>query len=654
MARLISETGQTAFVLNFRQVFTDKKPMDLRFRRLFLVRFSLVLWGGFFLYTLVFLGIQLGVPNAEREERRRIDLEQQQRLALDLLEHDRSQDLVESLRHALRMGRIDFFAWKKDGVWTSGEGRRPELGEVPEAQVSEAGTYFVSRLKGKGPELYFGYDTSWKARARYLWRFQRWPLYKDLLLLVLGLGVILYVFFRDLAKATPVSHADPAWKEPKPRLEPKVLRPEAPVVSGPPEGELRSGIFAAARFALPAEEEMRVQTIKTLFSRSEALVRRYGGRVVAVEQELFLFLFGEDAQLACAAARDLAAQGAAVALDAGRAWAVPLHGIQASQVGEVWTKLAAVLANQPASTVRVGPNVGAPGLPLFRRRKDSSLEQLVTVEGALARAKQGEGDYLKFFRSDEDLSRALNTLAAEGWELNAFLAAVGALRSYQCTEGGQELVPAYSRLLEAELKGGDRYRLSSTLALATHCLSASRLTPDLEKLFLQAVASEDRRIRANAIEVFIHFFPDREFAELKGYVRDVDNRVSANALIKSALERFDEKLIRTIEARLKGGSVAHVASALYAIGEIAAYYRRTDPMYLATKLGFLALFDEIPDWAKHPNPMVRRQALHAARKLADLKLEERLRLVFEQCEEEDLKELFASIYGWRKKEQNAA
>ena len=628
--------------------------MDLRFRRLFLVRFSLVLWGGFFLYTLVFLGTQLGVPNAEREERRRIDLEQQQRLAQDLLERDRSQDLVESLRHALRMGRIDFFAWKKDGAWTSGEGRRPELPELPEAQVAEAGSYFVSRLKGKGPELYFGYDSSWKARARYLWRFQRWPLYKDLLLLTLGLGVILFVFFRDLARATPVSHGDPSWKEPKPRLEPKVLRPEAPVMAGPPEGELRTGIFAAARFQLPGAEEERVDAIKAQFAKCEALLRRYGGRVVAVEQKLFFFSFEGDTNSAAAAARDLAAQGASVALDAGRAWAVPLHGIHTAQVGEVWTKLTAALDGLPAGSVRAGNAMSAPSLPLFRRRKDGTLEQLVTVDGALARAKQGEGDFLKFFRSDEDISRVLNTLAAEGWELNSYLAAVNALRSYQCTEGGPEIVPAYSRLLESEIKRADRYRLSSALALSTHCLSASRVDAGLEKLFLQAAASDDRRIRANAIEVFIHFYPDREFAELKGYVRDVDNRVSANALIKAALERFDEKLIRTIESRLKGGSVAHVASALYAIGEIATYYRRTDPMYLATKVAFLALFDEIPDWTKHPNPMVRRQALHAARKLADLKLEERLRLVFEECEEEDLKELFASIYGWRKKEQRAA
>jgi len=208
-------------------------------------------------------------------------------------------------------------------------------------------------------------------------------------------------------------------------------------------------------------------------------------------------------------------------------------------------------------------------------------------------------------------------------------------------------------LLKKELKEKDSYRLSAVLALAAHLFHPKAISRELERTFLEVLNLPDRRTKANAIEIFIHFFPEREIPALRPYVKDLDNRISANALVKAALERFDEQVVRKIEERLKGGSVAHVASALYAVGEIAHYYQRTDPMYLSTKLGFLKIFDSIPEWAVHPNPMVMRQALVAAKKLGDPALNRRLEKIFQSNKDESLAELFATVYGWRKSEKAA-
>jgi hypothetical protein len=271
------------------------------------------------------------------------------------------------------------------------------------------------------------------------------------------------------------------------------------------------------------------------------------------------------------------------------------------------------------------------------------VEATITLAQALKGAEKDPSE-LALFRSDGDLTRILREIGS--WDRERFLAALASLRHFQCLSRDRDLAESYGSLLSSELKAGDSYRISAVLALATHLFQAEAVSDLLEKLFLEALSLEDKRIKANAIEIFIHFFPEREIPELRRFLRDIDNRVSANALVKAALERFDEGVVRKIEERLHGGSVAHVASALYALGEIALYYRKTDPLYLGTKATFLRIFDSFPEWITHPNPMVRRQALVAANKLADRSLDQRLRRIFEESRDPGLRELFASVYGW--------
>jgi hypothetical protein len=276
-------------------------------------------------------------------------------------------------------------------------------------------------------------------------------------------------------------------------------------------------------------------------------------------------------------------------------------------------------------------------------------------DSALAAARRGDSKQLAYFRGDEELTQLLTSLGRnEDWEMEAFLAVIAGLKEFRAVGAGPSLVEAYRSLLRQEIVAKNSYRLSSVLGLAPYLLSAEQVDLDLERLFLHALAVSDRRVKSNGIEVFIRLFPEREFPELRAHLRDLDNRVSANALVKAALERFDDKVIRKIEERVRSGSVAHVASALYALGEIAAHYRRHDPHYLRSKVQFLQLFEEVPAWVQHPNPMVRRQALWAGRKLGSKELDERLRILFERAQDADQLLLFASVYGWKKAAREAA
>lgn len=623
--------------------------MDLRFRRLFLLRFSLVLWSFFLLYTSGFLAFEIVRPDEALETRRRLDLEQQTRQAQDFVARHREADLVESLRHSLRQGRLDYFAWKENGRLLSAEGKVPPAEVIPDGQVIQQGSLLLTRVEAGPASLEFGVDVGWRARAMRIWEHERLPWVKDYALLAFSLGLILYVFFRDLAKASYGGGG--GWRSERPRPAPKSLRQELAPTAEP---ELSpAGLYGAITFALPLGQGSQAETLKEKYELTRRILKRYGAELISVEREIFLASFPADSAAAGAAARDLAREGAAVSMAAGDAELVSLGSLRTA-MGPAWAGILSALRSPSFGRVRMAPNGPALTMPLFREQ-GGWQEPVVDVQGAIALARGGDPDFLKYFRHDQDLRAVLLSFANQEWETPALLPAVGALRSFQCPDGGSSaLAEAYALFLAKELSEGDRYRLGVTLALSTHLLAPAAVSPALEALFLKAVASPDLRTKANAIEVFIHFFPEREFPELKAYVRDGDNRLSAIALIKAALEHFDDKVIRLLETRIKGGSVAHVASALYAYGEIAAHYRRLDPHYLSTKEPFLALSELLPNLARHPNPMVRRQALQAARKLGNAKVDERLRLVFEGCEEEEIRELFATIYGWRKEEQSAA
>ena len=619
--------------------------MDLRFRRLFLLRFSLVLWSFFLLYVTGFLAFEVLRHDEALEARRRLDLEQQIRLAHDLVARGREADLVESFRHSLRLGRLDFFAWKKDGKLLSAEGRVPTAGLAPDGQVAQAGTLLFARIEAGPDALAFGVDIGWRARAAIIWKHERLPWAKDYALLGLSLGLILYVFFRDLARAS----ADTRRPD-RARAEPKALREKIAAEGAPAP----AGLFGAVAFALPPANAGRGEALKEKYELAARLLHRYGAEILSAEGEIFLVAFPADSAAAFAAARDLAREGAALSLAAGESELVPL-GHARVPVGAVWAEVREALLPTPAyRRVRVAPNGPALTLPLFHDQ-GGWQEASVDVHGALSLARAGDADYLRYFRRDEDLATVLDHFAEGPWDTKAILASLSALRAFACPDGTDpKIVAAYARFLSAELKLGEAYRIGAALALSTHLLAPAAVTAELEALFLEALARPEPRTKANAIEVFIHFFPDREIPALKPYLRDGDNRLAAIALIKAALEHLDERVVRLLDSRIREGSVAHAASALYALGEIAGHYRRLDAPYLASKEAFLALFAQVPKLSQHPNPMVRRQAVIAARKLGSPKIDERLRLVFEECEEESLKELFATIYGWRKEERRAA
>ena len=611
------------------------------------IRSSLVFW-----ILLVYAGAMLGhllwqtafTGKATRESRG-FYLQHALRVSKPLLK-DRGRELQAYLGEAVELGLIDFYELELPGKPAARGGSGPQEKPVLAEPVSEVKGFIWGKADTPDAALRIASGVGWRSRLAQAWAKEQARLPADFIFLLVACAVAFV--FQGTMRRNAAKTASAVLRDGR---KAKVLRTAAaaPAAAEPRDFE---GVFARTVILFEGESSAGVAALEGFCADAAALVARYQGKVHSFHGHELLTCFSEEEPsrlplLAFAAARDLELLAESRGLRASTCLAYGRFH-EAQVLGSTALFGAAVDETAASRPARSKPGVHC-AESFVKARGKQEIPALATV---LDRVKRGEPDSaggLSFHRSDEGIVTALRALASEeNWSREGFVAVMSELRRVSCRKCGPALQEAFRALLAKELAAKDSYRLSSTLALAPHVLNRAVVDKTLEKMFLEAVALRDRRVRANAVELFTRFFPEREIPELRPLVKDEDNRVSANALIKAACERFDEKVIAKVEERVRGGSVAHVASALHAIGEIAAYYKRTDPLFLGTKIAFLRLFDSVPEWAQHPNPMIRRQALIAAHKLGSSSLNARLQALFHHSRDPELLALFGGIYGWKK------
>lgn len=282
--------------------------------------------------------------------------------------------------------------------------------------------------------------------------------------------------------------------------------------------------------------------------------------------------------------------------------------------------------------------------PHVKHRGELYLEHM-PFNGALERLSVGQAAAGDAYHTDEHLLEIMGVLESCGDEV--FVANAARLRKFSYLDAGPALREAFGKLFQRELARGNSFRLSAVLALAPRFFRGE-VPKDIYSGFVSTLTFPDRRVRANAVELFTEIFPSRPMRELRACTKDPDHRVSANAWIKIALEQLDEAVVKALQKRLREGTVALVASALFAVGEIAVRCRQKDPDFLSRRPSFFRILEELPVWARHPNPMVKRQAVTAAHKASDERIDQKMRELFETTDDAELLRLFGSVYDWKK------
>ncbi|MGZ3655313.1 MAG: hypothetical protein ACXVB9_13865 [Bdellovibrionota bacterium] len=643
------------------------------------LRRSFVFWIllGYAGVLLAHLGAATFLGFEQNREKRGFALQHVLRMSSPLIKDGRGHELEKYLSDAQSTGLIDFFEFDFKGKKETA-GRAPKSRAVLSEPVSEGDGWVWGRADGRDITLRIASGYGWWQRLESAWGDETQRLPVDFAFVIFAC-LLSTGFQRTARRQTAIGVVDGSGKRESKRA--KLVRQETArraADSGDFTGVCgRASLLNQTELAGAEDAEKFFASLDDFYTDASAILARYRGRLQGVHGHELLFFFYEkdpvqECRLALAAVRDLEALatgrgfrfGASLAhgrlhgaqlLSGFALLGAPvedtadlLQGIAGARESGIWVpeSLAKIVAEFATFRVPSG------GSKKFHPRALVSLKEL---SYAFTKAHAGSFSELAFHRGDAALAEILASLTTDpSWGNDVYVGVVSELRQVPCRRCGPEVVEAYKALLTGEFARKDSYRLSSAVALASTLLSRPQIDRALEKLFLQAVGVKDRRVRANAVELFTKFFPEREIPELRPLIRDEDNRVSANALIKAACERFDEKVISRIDERVRGGSVAHVASALHAMGEIAQYYRRHDPLFLGSKVSFLRLFDGVPGLAGHPNPMIRRQALIAAQKLGSEPIDARLRVLFSTCEDPELLGLFATVYGWRKDAVRAA
>ena len=160
--------------------------------------------------------------------------------------------------------------------------------------------------------------------------------------------------------------------------------------------------------------------------------------------------------------------------------------------------------------------------------------------------------------------------------------------------------------------------LATLLSLTVNVIPRDQFDAEARGVLLKASAFVgDARAAANAIDALACFDLEAAVSLAATLGRPSDARLEAVAVQVRGMRDLDRATVRSLRRMLASREPRRVASGLHALGEIARHFQAQDLVYLKARLGFMALTKRLPTFAAHADAMIRRQAVAAARKIAD-------------------------------------
>ncbi|HVK61006.1 MAG TPA: hypothetical protein VM432_05630 [Bdellovibrionales bacterium] len=244
----------------------------------------------------------------------------------------------------------------------------------------------------------------------------------------------------------------------------------------------------------------------------------------------------------------------------------------------------------------------------------------------LARFELSKIHSLSFYRSDDDLYRVLNHFIGNtrNYSERVVLQSLQVLRSFVVTKFDQRIdmvIRTWMRDLRRELpndpSGKTAKILSSVVASLTSLIPANSLSKEmadeLEEL-LKVKDSIDKRIIANAVEVLAFFEAASRGNLLRRIGGETNSRVLANTLIHDGKIELTSAVYRGLARLIDSSSTTDVASGLYAVGEIARYYRENNQVQFHAERKLQEFIQRIPKFVQNADASIRKQAFIAAQK----------------------------------------
>ncbi|MES2963353.1 MAG: adenylate/guanylate cyclase domain-containing protein [Bdellovibrionota bacterium] len=281
------------------------------------------------------------------------------------------------------------------------------------------------------------------------------------------------------------------------------------------------------------------------------------------------------------------------------------------------------LAERVADLARTQPHQVVMLKGLSGSRHLHRLEAFTPVTLHLRQSTPESLERAQYYRHDDDIVEILNFIElAVGQSTDGVLNKVlGHFKTYKALDTTPALRRSYLNLLNtlisrAENAGSDdaQYLLASTISMASNFFTPREWNGELREAFLKCLHLSNRRVVANALDVFAEIEPQAAEKIFETLAGQKDNRIAANALIKEGKREWDRSCAKKLEEMLSAKSPFFKASGLYALGEIAVHLKETDAAAYSADARLQKLLEQVLGFAFHANAMVRRQALKAVAK----------------------------------------
>jgi hypothetical protein len=267
-------------------------------------------------------------------------------------------------------------------------------------------------------------------------------------------------------------------------------------------------------------------------------------------------------------------------------------------------------------------------------------KRLIVYTGHEALKKFGEqyhtknDEFLRCYRSDADLLTLLEW-ARTAPDASTAMRLISVLRLVVVTKSGGGVQQALLEWCRSEVDKvlvpvdkvvakADAVQvriISAALKLFENLVPKGEFTEPMLDLLRSATEIKDRRVAANALDALTYFHRQENSHWPKGVSEklseDSNNRVAANALVYEGVRAISPFVKKRLGKMLKSNDPLTRASALYALGEIAAFHRSSDIVYYNTQVDFHRLVGRLSQHALDVDSRVRRQALLALKKCSD-------------------------------------
>lgn len=237
---------------------------------------------------------------------------------------------------------------------------------------------------------------------------------------------------------------------------------------------------------------------------------------------------------------------------------------------------------------------------------------------------------LDSFRSDADLIEIFRFLASHSSRKStpSFAPVFTTMQSWYLRNVSEPVIAAYFSYLEKivseiQANGVDdrnenqQNELACAISLAPVIFARGKLPVNFTDLFLKTLAIDHGRINANAI-LALSLSGTLSEAELAKNLGTAESpRLQANLLTFAASRDLNKFVLKRLRQMLHSSDAARSASALYAIGSIAAALREKDLVYFKTRTDFFELLREVAGFVTHPARSVQDQAMLAVSRAGD-------------------------------------